>query len=223
MADKTEIRRFAENLLLVGGANQIVASDGTAKDLARHTRMTGRKKPDGTDEEVRIIPEGVLMRVQDITGVPPMLDHRVVTLHHKIHAGVLARRDQREELEATGGRWIDVVCVDLYPLAPRVAEAKQKFISGELTAEAAGKSVMEKMDVGGPTLIRGGAKTAVEGRYVLTSLDHRRRFLDHLRCGSPRDLSFRMDLAEEAIAYAQRYDDEWLAFLRSLNQAGAFV
>src|SRR5215218_183750 len=58
--------------------------------------------------------------VSDVTGFPEMMDGRVKTLHPKVHGGILARRDQQEDLDAAAAHGIgliDVVIVNLYPFA----------------------------------------------------------------------------------------------------------
>ena len=88
--------------------------------------------------------------VTEVTGHPEMMDGRVKTLHPAIHAGVLARRDHRADMEALarhGYDPIDLVAVNLYPFRETVA-------SPDVTLGLA----MENVDIGGPTLIRAAAK-----------------------------------------------------------------
>jgi phosphoribosylaminoimidazolecarboxamide formyltransferase/IMP cyclohydrolase len=88
--------------------------------------------------------------VEDVTGAPEMLGGRVKTLHPGIHGGILARRDVPEDLariEELGIREIGLVVVNLYPFRETVA------IPGITDAE-----VIEKIDVGGPAMVRAAAK-----------------------------------------------------------------
>ncbi len=84
--------------------------------------------------------------VASIVG-PPILGHRVVTLSREIYAELLARPEDEEELKRLGLGRIDLVFVDLYPL-------KEETVKPAVTEE----SVIEKTDIGGPTLLRAAAK-----------------------------------------------------------------
>ena len=91
-----------------------------------------------------------MTEVADYTGQPEILGGRVKTLHPKIHAGILARRDVPDDLatlEAQGFPPIDLVVVNLYPFEATIARPDATF------AEA-----VENIDIGGPTLIRAAAK-----------------------------------------------------------------
>src|SRR5436189_616854 len=84
------------------------------------------------------------------TGFPEMLDGRVKTLHPKVHAGILARRDVPEHvaaMKAAAIPAIDLVVVNLYPFAQTVARADCTL------AEA-----IENIDIGGPAMVRSAAK-----------------------------------------------------------------
>ena len=87
------------------------------------------------------------MEVSEFTGFEEMMEGRVKTLHPKIHAGILARREtDMEVLTDRGYELIDMVVVNLYPFKETVA-------SGCSFEEA-----IEKIDIGGPTMIRAAAK-----------------------------------------------------------------
>jgi phosphoribosylaminoimidazolecarboxamide formyltransferase/IMP cyclohydrolase len=90
--------------------------------------------------------------VAEIVGAP-ILGHRVVTLSREIHAGLLSRDEDADELKKLGIPRIDLVYVTLYPL--------EKTIAGGGTPE----EVIEKTDIGGPTLLRAAAK----GRRIVLS------------------------------------------------------
>jgi phosphoribosylaminoimidazolecarboxamide formyltransferase/IMP cyclohydrolase len=100
----------------------------------------------GTYKAIKEITNNVI-EVSDFTGFEEMMDGRVKTLHPKIHAGILARRDQdMEVLLERGYETIDLVVVNLYPF-------KETIASGCSFDEA-----IEKIDIGGPTMIRSAAK-----------------------------------------------------------------
>jgi phosphoribosylaminoimidazolecarboxamide formyltransferase/IMP cyclohydrolase len=87
--------------------------------------------------------------VASVTGFPECLDGRVKTLHPAIHAGLLARRDEKnhmDTLQALGLGTIDLVCVNLYPFFEKV--------QANLTLE----QTVEFIDIGGPTMLRSAAK-----------------------------------------------------------------
>ena len=100
--------------------------------------------------------------VSTIVG-DPILGHRVVTLSREIYAGLLARPEDQKELESLNLRRIDLVVCDLYPLQEEIAKP-----------EATEESVIEKTDIGGPTLLRAAAK----GRRIVIS--HQSQFDDAL-------------------------------------------
>ena len=88
--------------------------------------------------------------IDSVTGFPEMLDGRVKTLHPNVHGGLLGRRDLPSHTEAMkehGIEPIDLVCVNLYPFEATVAKP------GVTEAEA-----IEQIDIGGPSMIRSGAK-----------------------------------------------------------------
>ena len=87
------------------------------------------------------------IEVSDYTGFSEMLDGRVKTLHPKIHAGILNIRNNKKhkiELKRQNIPLIDLVIVDLYPFEKQLSKKSKKII--------------EYIDIGGPTLIRGAAK-----------------------------------------------------------------
>ena len=88
--------------------------------------------------------------VSDITGFPECLDGRVKTLHPKVHAGILAMRDNEshmQQINEQGVGLIDIVAINLYPF-------KQTISRPDVTLEEA----IENIDIGGPTMLRAAAK-----------------------------------------------------------------
>lgn len=90
--------------------------------------------------------------VAEIVGAP-ILGHRVVTLSREIHAGLLSRDEDDAELQKLGIPRIDLVYVTFYPLEQTIA------------AGGTPEEVIEKTDIGGPTLLRAAAK----GRRIVLS------------------------------------------------------
>jgi len=125
--DKTGVAELAAAIAGRGGT--VLASGGTA----------------GALREAGV----AVLTIEEYTGLAHGFGGRVKTLHPKIHAGILARRDvpgDLEELEEADARPIDLVCVNLYPFEETVAR-------GASDAEK-----IEKIDIGGPAMIRAAAK-----------------------------------------------------------------
>ena len=100
----------------------------------------------GTYNAIKEITDNVL-EVSEFTGFDEMMDGRVKTLHPKIHAGILARRDSDLELlEEKGYETIDLVIVNLYPFEETIKK------------DCSFKDAIENIDIGGPTMIRAAAK-----------------------------------------------------------------
>lgn len=108
--------------------------------------------------------------VSEITGYPPVLGHRVVTLAPQIHGGLLATENMREELEALGWPWIDLVYMNFYPLEDELNNPNATF-----------ESCIEKTDIGGPAVIRSANKG---GRITIVDLDTIPRVISKIDSGT---------------------------------------
>jgi phosphoribosylaminoimidazolecarboxamide formyltransferase / IMP cyclohydrolase len=187
--DKTGVVEFARGLTAL--AVQILSTGGTAKLL----RDSG-------------VP---VLDVAQVTGFPEMLDGRVKTLHPKVHGGILARRDvpaHMRALESHGIGSIDLVVVALYPFEQTVAKPGVGF-----------DEVIENIDIGGPSMIRGAAKN--HGSVgVVTDPSQYAAVLDELRAsgGSLSDET-RGRLALEAFRRTAQYDAAIAAYLGSREGA----
>lgn len=136
-------------------------------------------------------------KVEDVTTYPSILGGRVKTLHPKIFGGILARRDnegdlgQMREYEIPA---IDLVIVDLYPFEQTVA-------GGASEAE-----IIEKIDIGGISLIRAGAKNFKDVVIVPSKAEYG-VLLDILsKKGAQTDIEDRKMLAERAFGVSSHYD-----------------
>jgi phosphoribosylaminoimidazolecarboxamide formyltransferase/IMP cyclohydrolase len=179
--DKTGIAEFARGLAELGW--KIYASGGTAKAVA------------GAGVNVT--------DVSELVGGKAILGHRVVTLSREISAGLLANKDDEKdmtEMRSLGLPVIDLVCVDMYPLEEEIAKP-----------DAAKKDVIEKTDIGGPTMLRAAAKGR---RIVLSHVSQRTIVLDWLKDGRPDQEAFLDDLAARAEYEVTRYT---LALARHLG------
>ncbi len=128
--------------------------------------------------------------VAEIVG-PPILRHKVVTLSREIHAALLAdeSEEERAELARIGVPRIDLVYVNLYPLEDEIANPNRTLAS-----------VLEKTDIGGPTMLRSAAKGR---RIVICKPVHLEIVIDRIRQGSawdPRFISFLVAEAEGRVA-----------------------
>lgn len=133
--------------------------------------------------------------VSDVTGHPEMMDGRVKTLHPAVHAGILARRDRADDmraLEEHGYGAIDMVVVNLYPFHEAVAAGSDLPIA------------MEKVDIGGPTMLRAAAKNHASLLVVVDPQDYG-RIIDALRSGADRAVLQR-ELAGKVFAHTAAYD-----------------
>jgi phosphoribosylaminoimidazolecarboxamide formyltransferase/IMP cyclohydrolase len=154
--------------------------------------------------------------VSTYTGQPEILGGRVKTLHPKIHAGILARRELPEDLEVLdrqGIAPIDLVVVNLYPFEATIARPDATF-----------EEAIEKIDIGGPSLIRGAAKNHSHVA-VLTDPSQYERVLADLEAHGGTTAETRLQLAAEAFAQSWRYDRAIARYLgtvvESREQTGA--
>ena len=183
--DKTGIDAFAAALAEMGV--EIISSGGTAKAIEA---------------------AGVKVRyVQEWTGFPEMLGHRVVTLHPKVHGGILALRDDPDH-QADMARYdiepLDLVCVGLYPFTDAIAKKG-------CTLDQA----VEMIDIGGPTMVRSAAKNH---RYVtvLTSPAQYETVLAQMRANDGKvSFQLRQKLAREAFTTTCQYDNAIIDYLNS--------
>jgi len=147
--------------------------------------------------------------VSDVTGFPEMLDGRVKTLHPKLHAGILARRDRQDDLaalEAHGVGLVDVVIVNLYPFAAAAANPATPF-----------DHLIEEIDIGGPSLVRAAAKNFRHVLVVVDPADYH-RLLEQL--DATPTLDFRFELMRKALAHTASYDTGISATLASIALHG---
>lgn len=137
-----------------------------------------------------------------------ILGHRVVTLSREIYAGILADESEEHasELAGLGIPRIDLVCVDMYPLSE---EIKSK--------SSTDGSVIEKTDVGGPTLLHAAAKGR---RIVLARPQQRSEVIEWLKQGKPDEAKYRKKLAAIAEYEVADYMVTSANYLGGLNIAG---
>ena len=136
-------------------------------------------------------------KVEEVTTYPSILGGRVKTLHPKIFGGILARRDNegdQEQMKEYEIPSIDLVIVDLYPFEQTVA-------SGASDAD-----IIEKIDIGGISLIRAGAKNFKDVVIVPSKVEYS-VLLDILKKkGAETDIEDRKMFAERAFGVSSHYD-----------------
>jgi phosphoribosylaminoimidazolecarboxamide formyltransferase/IMP cyclohydrolase len=176
VSEKQGIVEFARGLEELGV--EIVSTGGTARELAR---------------------SGIGTRgIEDFTGFPEMLDGRVKTLHPRLYAGLLARRDEEAHLSAAadqGIEQVDLVCVNLYPFEQTVG-----------SGDADEQLLIENIDIGGPTMIRAAAKNSAFAAVVVDHADYEGVLAELRDSGGRLSLDTRTRLAAKAFACTARYD-----------------
>jgi phosphoribosylaminoimidazolecarboxamide formyltransferase/IMP cyclohydrolase len=135
-------------------------------------------------------------RVEELTGFPEMLDGRVKTLHPGVHAGLLADRARpghTAELEAAGIAPFDLVVVNLYPFEETVADPG-----------VAESLAVERIDVGGPAMVRAAAKNHAWTAVVCDPADY--PLVESALANGGTTLADRRTLAAKAFARTAAYD-----------------
>src|SRR5256885_7624306 len=181
VSDKRGLVEFARELVKLGW--EIVSTGGTAEALRR--------------EQVPVI------GIEDVTGFPEMMDGRVKTLHPKVYGGLLARRDNPNDIAAMkqhGITPIDLVAVNLYPFRETVAKPDTTF------AQA-----IEQIDIGGPSMLRSAAKNHASV-IVIVDPDDYPSIVTRLKDGgvAPNE---RQALAAKVFAHTAAYDAAILGYL----------
>jgi phosphoribosylaminoimidazolecarboxamide formyltransferase / IMP cyclohydrolase len=181
--DKSGLEPFARGLAELGV--ELVASGGTAAFL----------------EKLGI----AVTPVEELTEVPELLGGRVKTLHPRIHAAILARRDRADDqsaLDEHGIEPFDLVCVNLYPF--------QDVVSRRAVGE---QDAVEMIDVGGPAMLRAAAKNFAHVAPVC-SPERYEDVLTELRARRELSLDTRRRLAAETFAATAAYEAaiaEWFS------------
>lgn len=187
--DKSGIVAFAKELQELGW--KIISSGGTAAELIKN---------------------GVsVTEVADITGWGSMLDGRVKTLHPLIHGAILADMSNAKHVATLKEKNIDpidLVCVDMYPLEETIAETESTI-----------QDIIEKIDVGGPTMLNGAAKSR---KIVLSNVSQRKEVITWLKNDKPNSETFIDGLVERAFYETARYYQPLVKLLGG-NQVSTFI
>jgi phosphoribosylaminoimidazolecarboxamide formyltransferase/IMP cyclohydrolase len=186
VSDKSGIVELARALAALGV--ELISTGGTARLLHK---------------------EGLAVtEVSAYTGFAEMLDGRVKTLHPKIHAGLLARRDDATHLAALQGAGIgtiDLLVVNLYPFQATVADPDCRF-----------EDAIENIDIGGPAMLRSAAKNHAAVAVLVDPADYSLVLEEIKEQGGVSDAT-RFALAKKAFAHTAAYDGAIANYLSSLK------
>ena len=150
----------------------------------------------GTYKEIKKL-KFKCLEVSEFTGFPEILGGRVKTLHPKIHAGILNKRESRshlKDLKNNNFENIDLVIVNFYPFENTLKNTKNH------------SKIIENIDVGGPTMVRSAAKN-YKDVTVITSTEQYQELIDELRINNgSTTLKFRERMSELAFTETAYYD-----------------
>ena len=176
VSDKTDLDVFAKGLAEMGV--EIYSTGGTRTFL-----------------EANGIP---CKDISAYTGFPEMMDGRLKTLHPYVFGGILCRHDREDDmagLQEHGILTFELVCVNLYPFEATIAKP-------DVTAAQA----IEKIDIGGPSLVRAAAKNHLF-TSIVTSKDQFQAVLDSMKeNGGATTFELRRQLAADAFNHTAKYD-----------------
>lgn len=173
--DKTGIVDFCEELDKLG--IEIISTGGTKKQL----------------EDAGIKVKGVT----ELTGFPEMLDGRVKTLHPKVHAGILAARNNpnhKKAIAENGISLIDMVVVNLYPFTQAIKSKPDDV-----------ENAIENIDIGGPTMIRSAAKNYKDVTVIVDPRDYK-KVLEELKKDNEVSLKTRKELMIKVFSETAKYN-----------------
>ena len=191
-SDKTGIAEFAK--ILADSGYEIISTGGTREIL----------KEAGLE----------VINISEVTGFPECLDGRVKTLDPKIHAGILAMRENpghMEQLAKLGVETIDLVAVNLYPFKQTVLKEPPVAL-GE---------AIEQIDIGGPTMLRSAAKNWQDMVVVVDPGDYGAVAAQIKESGAV-DKETKLKLAYKVFEHTAAYDALIAAYLQKAADIGKF-
>ncbi len=175
LSDKSEIK-FILNALKKYKVN-VISSGGTSKKI----KKLGFK----------------CTEVSEYTNTAEILDGRVKTLHPKLYAGILSKRENKnhkKELERNNYNEIDLVVVNFYPFEKTLKSTKNQ------------NKIIENIDIGGPTLVRAAAKNFKYTTVITSPHQYKEFILDLEKNKGATSLEFRRKLSQEAFNLTAYYD-----------------
>ena len=189
--NKTMMRKIKKALISVSDK----------KDLKKILKILAKYKvkiisSGGTYKEIKKLKYKCL-EISDYTNSPEILGGRVKTLHPKIHAGILSKRKNKShqnDLKKQNFEEIDLVIVNFYPFEETINLSKNH------------SKIIEKIDVGGPTMVRAAAKN-YNDVTVITSTNQYNELINELnKCRGSTSLNFREKMSLEAFSETAYYD-----------------
>jgi phosphoribosylaminoimidazolecarboxamide formyltransferase/IMP cyclohydrolase len=191
VSDKSGLAELARGLAAAGV--EIYSTGGTRKSLES---------------------EGIQVHdVSEYTGFPEMMDGRLKTLHPKVFGGILCRHDIPDDMKSLNDHGIltfELVVVNLYPFEATVAKP-------DVTKAEA----IEKIDIGGPSLVRAAAKNHAF-TTIATSPGQYWEILDQISRQGATTPELREKLAGEAFAHTAKYDQAIAAYFAGYTAEGDF-
>jgi len=189
---------FKERLMNVNRALISVSDKDGVGDFSKGLSKLGIEIISTSSTAKVIKKAGVpIKEVASVTGFPEMLEGRVKTLHPVIHAGILAKRNNKEHLDTLKKhkiKTIDMLVCNLYPFEQTI---KKENVGIE--------EVIENIDIGGPTLIRAAAKN-YKDVIVITDKSQYNEVLSSLKSDGDLSLENRERLAIKAYSHTAQYD-----------------
>lgn len=173
--DKTSIVEFSRELVDLGW--EIISTGGTYK-LLKENNIDARE-------------------VNEVTNFPEILDGRVKTLNPYIHGGILFKRDEKthvDKINELGIEGIDMIVNNLYPF-------EETLHKNGITEE----EIIENIDIGGPSMIRAGAKNFKDVIVLIDPRDYR-MVLEKIKEKNDLDLQTKKYLAKKVFNYTAYYD-----------------
>ena len=197
MTDLVPVRRALISLSDKNGLGELAAG------LAKH----GVEIVSTGGTAAKVTENGVAVRdISDLTGFPEMMDGRVKTLHPKVHGGLLGVRDNPAHAAAMEEHQIepiDLVVVNLYPFLKTVMSGSDR------------DTVIENIDIGGPSMVRSAAKNHAHVAIVTDPADYQALLSELDAHNGCTTLELRKKLAAKAYALTAAYDSvisQWFAF-----------
>ena len=142
-----------------------------------------------------------------MTGFPEILEGRVKTLHPKVHGGILFKREKEDHIETIKKhniKPIDLIVVNLY--------AFEKVVEKGVDLDTA----IENIDIGGPTLIRAGAKNFKYVTVVIDPIDYS-KILEEIKKYGNTTLQTRFELAKKVFKLTSSYDQIIYNYLSNIH------
>ncbi len=156
---------------------QLISSGGTSKEI----KKLGFK----------------CIEVSKFTGSPEILEGRVKTLHPKIHAGILSKRNNqsnKRDLKKYNYKEIDLVIVNFYPFEEVLKKSGNQ------------KDIIENIDIGGPTMVRAAAKNYKDVTIITSSSQYKNLINELNENGGGTTLEYRKKMSQEAFLETGYYD-----------------